>query len=165
MRSATTVRAGLVAGLALAAGACVPVAQVNAPSTATETPLARVLPAEADLVCVHDPSPGWMFDSLSFADLNRSLDYSALKRACPKFHGQGLGGIWVDSYRTLVVSLKNCRVIEVSRVSAAGRDVDGAPEDFCTSPDRLAVTARTSRSPAVIVDIEKRPHDSRTSPR
>ena len=168
MRPGESVRLSLAIGLALVTCGCVPVDPIALPDrlvAGTDVPMAGHVPPQADLVCIHDPSPGLWNDGQGFAALGRSLRNSALARACPKFHGQGVRGRWVESYRTLVISLKDCQVVSIGEVTGWG-GVDGAPSDFCTTPERLAVIdAPWNDRQKILIDTKKRPDALGTTPR
>jgi hypothetical protein len=161
------VRAALVGALALAAGACVPIKPLTAPDRPGDVSLAGLAAPESNLVCVHEVAPSWMFDSVAFANVKASIERnSALKQACPNFRGQGLGGRWTDSYRTLVISLRDCRIVAVNTVKVGRYERDGAPGDFCAAPDRLAlIDAPWGAHDKILIDTKKRPDASGNTPR
>lgn len=158
-------RVALIVALALAAGACVPVKPLTAPDRPGDVSLAGLLPPNSNLVCVHEVAPPWRFDSVAFANVKASLERnSALKRACPNFRGQGLGGRWTDSYRTLVISLRDCQVVAVNTVKVGGDESDGV-DDFCTTPARLALIDAPWGAHKILIDTKKRPDAPGNTPR
>lgn len=139
MRRAGVAIAMVVAGLGLAG--CVRVEPLAVADRAGDIPLAQAFGDDADLVCVHDPAPPWQFDTISFTALGQSLKRSSVVQAhCPKVRGLWRRGRWVASYETVVLGLRNCEVVGVRSIAMGERRaLDGAPDDFCTTPDRLIV--------------------------
>ena len=159
-------RPALVVALAVAVGACVPIKPLTMPDRPGETSLTGLLPPRSNLVCVHEVAPSWLFDSYAFSSVKDSIERdSALKRACPRFRGQGVRGRWTGSYRTLVISLDDCRIVAINTVKVGGYERDGAPGDFCTAPGRLALTDAPWGAHKVLIDTKKRPDAFGNTPR
>jgi len=167
-------RAGLAVGLVVASlglGGCIRVDGVDITKAPGEVSLAKVFGDDADLVCVHDPAPPWLLDVEPAVDLKGSLRRSnlaaELKPYCSRLGGLWWRGRWVAPYETLVLRIRDCKVIGVRRVTVEGSyPIDGAPDEFCTKPDRLAaIRPAWSPTQTVLIDTQRRPDAVGRTPR
>ncbi|WP_143755118.1 hypothetical protein [Caulobacter sp. B11] len=114
---------------------CVPIDDLRLPKDIAlyESPV--VTRKDADLVCIYEPHPDFLGIEFSLSGLEGLK--AEVAKTCPAWNGLGLKGLLAPSYETLIVQLRNCRVIAVQRAFEGERPIDGVGVPFCTTPAKL----------------------------